>query len=168
MKAYEGELSKVGVMSGKSTANLDVVTALVARLAPFALGDAVLVDLAIDRVARVSVAVRAFGIGLLLDHQLARVPARLGRRLAGRAVLLHEGDLALALVVQGVGRTDVLLASRSREPGARAPVALHEGDLLLLLGLGRNDHRLGLILLALVLVRHALVLAIRTLGIGTL
>src|SRR6185503_228736 len=132
-----------------------------------ALGDAILVDFAIDRVAGIGVAVAALGIGFLLDHQLAVVPARLGRCLAGRAAVLHEGDLALALVVEGVGRPDVLLAGRRSKPGARTPVALEETQLLLLLGVGRHDHRLGLVLL-LVLVGHRLVRTVGALVIGTL
>src|SRR5687767_7602134 len=121
MKAYAGETWKVGAISGKSTADLDIIAARVARLAALALGNAVLVDLAVDRVARVGAAIGAFGIGFLLDHQLAAVPPCLGRRLTGRAVLLHEGNLALALVVERVGGTNVLLAGRGGETGARAP-----------------------------------------------
>lgn len=39
------------------------------------------------------------------------------------------------------------LTGRGRKPGTGAPVALQEGEVLLLLGLGRHDHRLGLVLL---------------------
>src|SRR6266508_4094994 len=82
--------------SKESTAELDVVAALVTRLTSGALGDAVLADLAVYRITGIGLAVGALGIGLFLDHELGTVPARLGRRLAGRAVLLHEGHLALA------------------------------------------------------------------------
>src|SRR5882724_7800201 len=133
--------------SMESTANLHVVAALVAGLAALALGYAILVDLAVHDIARIGPAVGAFGIGLFLDHEFATVPARLGWRLAGRAVLLHEAHLALSFVVERVGRTQILLAGLRGQPGARAPVAAQEGELLLLLGLGRHDHRLGRILL---------------------
>src|SRR5689334_4339332 len=133
----------------ESTANLHAVAALVAGLAALALGHAVLVDLTIHDISRISAAVGAFWIGLLLDHEFATVPAGLGRRLAHGAVLLHEADLSLALVVERVGRPQVLLAGRRGEPGPRAPVSFEEAELLLLLGVGRNDHRLGRILLLL-------------------
>src|SRR5260221_5604872 len=136
----------MSMISRGSTAELHVIASLVAGLAARALGLPVLADLAIDRIAGIGLAVGALGIGLFLDHQLGAVPARLGRRLAGRAVLLHEGDLALALVVQRVVGPQVALAGRRGKPGARAPVALQEGEVRLLLGLGRHDHRLGLFL----------------------
>ena len=71
----------------ESAADLDIIGALVAWLAALALGSTVLVDFAVDRVAGIGAAVAALGIGFLLDHQLAAVPARLGGRLAGGAVL---------------------------------------------------------------------------------
>src|SRR6202000_2129976 len=107
----------------------------IAGLAAAALGRAVRADGAIHDVAGVGLAVAALGIGFLLDHQLVLVPARLGRRLAGRAVLLHEAHLALALVVERVGGAEVAFAVGRREAVARAPVAFHEGEILLLLGL---------------------------------
>src|SRR5262245_20611461 len=130
----------------ESTADLHVVAALVTGLAALALGDAVGADLAIDDVAGIGAAIGAFGIGLFLDHQFGTVPTRLGRGLADRAVLLDEGDLALALVVERVGGTQVALTGCGGKPGARAPVALQEGDILFLLGFRRHDHRLGLVL----------------------
>src|SRR4029077_15363234 len=136
----------------ESTANLHVIAALVAGLTAVAFGHAVGADLAIDRIAGIGATVSAFGIGLLLDHQLGAVPARLVRRFAGRAVLLHERNLALAFVVQRVARTNVALAGRRGQASARAPVALQEGEVLLLLGVGRHDHRLGLVLVGGVLV----------------
>src|SRR5262245_59046696 len=102
----------------KSTANLHVVAALATGLAALALGHAVLVDLAVYDIARIGTAVGALGIGLLLDHEFATVPARLGRRLAGRAVALHKAHLPLAFVIECVGRAQVLLAGRGGEPGA--------------------------------------------------
>src|SRR5215831_5417768 len=148
----------------KSAANLHVVAALVAGLAALALGDAVLVDLAVHDIARIGAAVGALGIGLLLDHEFATVPARLGRRFTGRAVVLHEAHLAVALVVERVGRPQVLLTGRRGEPGARAPVALEEAEVLLLLGLGRHDHRLGRVLF---LLGHLLVGPLLVLRAGT-
>src|SRR5262249_16380662 len=94
----------------------------------------------------IGTAVSAFGICLLLDHEFATVPACLRWCFTGRAVLLHEAHLALALVVQRVGRAQILLAGRRGKPGARAPVAFEEADVLVLLGFGRHDHRLGWIL----------------------
>src|ERR1700744_3901061 len=94
----------------RSASNLHVVAALVAWLASLALRDAIGTDVAIDDVAGISMAVAALGVRLLFDHQLAIVPARLGRRLAGRAVLLREAHLALAFVVKRVGRVQIGLA----------------------------------------------------------
>src|SRR5476651_2852595 len=116
-----------------SMANLHVIAFGVAGLAAFALGSAVGADLAVHDVAGVGLAVAARRVGLLLDHQLAVVPARLGRGLAARAVLLHEAHLALALVVELVVGAQILLALRRRKPRARAPVALQEREILLLL-----------------------------------
>src|SRR5258708_17729222 len=151
-----------------STAYLDVVAAFVAGLAAGALGLAIGADLAIDRIAGVGAAVGALGIGLFLDHEPGAVPARLGRRLAGGAVLLHEGDLALALVVQRVVGPQVALAGRGGQCRARTPVALQEGQVLLLLGLVRHHHRLGLVLGrgVLVLVLRILVLGIWAFGVA--
>src|SRR5579864_6267571 len=131
----------------KSAADLHVVAALVAGLAAVALGHARLVDLAFDDVAGVSPPVAAPGIGFLLDHQFAAVPARLGRRLAGGTIALHEAYLALALVIERIGRPEILFALCGRKPGTRTPVAAQEGEILFLLGLRRHHHRLGLVLL---------------------
>src|SRR4029077_16659657 len=158
--------------SRDSTANLHVIAARVAGLAAVAFGNAVGADLAIDRVAGIGAPVGALGIGLFLDHQLGAVPARLGRRFAGGAVLLDERNLALALVIQRVAGADIALAGRRGQAGARAPVALQEGEILLLLGLGRHDHRLGLVLgggglvLVVALVLGVLVLRIGSLGVA--
>src|SRR6185437_6150635 len=152
-------------------ANLHVIALGVAGLAALALGRAVGADLAFDDVAGVGPAVGALRIGLLLDHQLAVVPARLGRRLAGRAVLLHEAHLALALVVEFVVGPQILLALRRCQAGAGFPVALQEGEILVLLRLGWHDHRLGrvglLVLVAGPVGTFVLVLArVLALGIG--
>src|SRR5215471_11524656 len=120
-----------GQILPQSTAELDIVAAIVTGLASLALGGAVLANLAIHDIAGVSLAVGAGGIGLFLDHELGAVPFGLGRCLAGRAVLLHEGHLAFALVVQGVIGPEVALTGRSGKPGARTPVALEEGEIAL-------------------------------------
>src|SRR5437660_10159386 len=106
----------------KSAANLHVVAALIARLAALALGHAILVDLAVYDVTGIGTAVGAFGVGLLLDHEFATVPARLGRRFTGRAVMLNKAHLAPALVVERVGRAQVLLAGPRGEPAPRPPI----------------------------------------------
>src|SRR5215475_14455183 len=117
-------------------------------------------------IAGIGAPIAALGIGLFLDHQLGAVPARFGRRLAGRAVLLDEGNLALALVVEGVGGPQVAFAGRRCEARARAPVAAQERKVLLLLGLGWHDHRLGLVLVggALVLFVQLFVHLVRAIG----
>src|SRR5471032_1959474 len=129
-----------------SMANLHVIAFGVARLAALALGSTVGADLAVHDVAGVGLAVAAGRVGLLLDHQLAVIPARLGRSLAARAVLLHEAHLALALVVELVVGEQIFLALRRRQTGARAPVALQERQILLLFRFGRHEHRLGRVL----------------------
>src|SRR5215510_14685978 len=120
-----------GQILPQSTAELDIVAAIVTGLAPLALGRAVLANLAIHAIAGVGLAVGARGIGFFLDHELGAVPLGLGRRFTGRAVLLHEGHLALALVVQGVVGPEVAFAGRGGKPGARSPVALEEGEIAL-------------------------------------
>src|SRR5471030_125647 len=150
-----------------SMANLHVIAFGVAGLAAFALGSTVGADLALHDVAGIGLAVAAGRVGLLLDHQLAVVPARLGRSLAARAVLLHEAHLALALVVELVVGTQVALALRRRQTGARAPVAFQERQILLLLRFRRHDHRLGRVLgIGLLVVALILVgtLVLRTVG----
>src|SRR5471032_1156215 len=122
-----------------SMANLHVIAFRVARLAALAFGSAVRADLAVHDVAGVGLAVAARRVGLLLDHELAVIPARLGRSLAARAVLLHEAHLALAFVVELVVGTQIFLALRRRKTGARAPVAFQERQVLLLLRFGRHD-----------------------------
>ena len=107
----------LSVQSRDSAADLHLIAARVAGLAALALGHAVGVHFAIDRVAGVGLAVGALGICLLLDHQLAVVPACFSRRLAGGAVLLHEVHFALAFVVQRVARPQVILAARRGEAG---------------------------------------------------
>src|SRR5258708_2348773 len=155
-----------------STAYLHVVAAFVARLAAGAFGLAIGADLAIDRVAGVGAAVGALGIGFFLDHELGTVPARLGGRLASGAVLLHEGDLAFAFVVERVVGAQVTLAGRRGQRRARTPVALQERQVLLLLGVIGHHHRLGLVLgrgvlvLLVGLALGILVLTIRALGIA--
>src|SRR5476649_1693062 len=150
-----------------SMPNLHVIAFGVAGLAALALGSTVRADLAVHDVAGVGLAVAARRVGLLLDHQLAVVPARLGRSLAARAVLLHEAHLALALVVELVVGTQAALALRRRQTGARAPVAFQERQILLLLRFGRHDHRLGRVLgIGLLVVALILVgtLVLRTVG----
>src|SRR5476649_2270570 len=100
-----------------SMPNLHVIAFGVAGLAALALGSTVRADLAVHDVAG-----------------------------AARAVLLHEAHLALALVVELVVGTQILLALRRRKTGARAPIALQERQILLLLRFGRHDHRLGRVL----------------------
>src|SRR5471030_274871 len=148
-----------------SMANLHVIAFGVAGLAALALGSTVRADLAVHDVAGVGLAVAARRVGLLLDHQLAVIPARLGRSLAARAVLLHEA--ALAFVVELVVGTQIFLALRRRKTGARAPVAFQERQVLLLLRFGRHDHRLGRVLgIGLLVVALILVgtLVLRTVG----
>src|SRR5476651_1677144 len=148
-----------------SVADLHVVAFSVAGLAALALGGAVGADVAVHDITCIGLAVAAGGVSLFFDHQLAVVPARFGRRLAARAVLLDEAHLALALVVELVVGAQVALALRRCKTGARAPVALQERQVLLLLGLGRHDHRLGRVLLVLVGVRLLLLILVLVLAL---